>query len=606
MSINKVIYLRLRGLLVIVICIFIALVARLAYLQVYQHDYYMFRAEKNRYAKLPIPAPRGKIVDRNGNLVVTNKPGYGVYLVDMDKGYDEQTIGLLAELLEMDEEQIEEEIYKNRYTRYLPIHLKSDISYEAVAKIAENSWKLQGVNIEVQPIRFYPYRGLGAHFLGYLSKASIDEHLAEKWKDEGYDYREGDLVGQDALEKAWEPYLRGQDGEQLVETNSLGQPIEFLDRRDPVPGYDLHLTLDMGLQQAAMDALETRINALRQKGNRYTQRGSVVAIDPRDGAILAMVSYPSYDPNTVREEYGELVDDPRRPLINYAIKGTYPVGSTYKMVTAAAAMETGKINDRTVYHCGGKLSAVGDTKACHSVHGNISFYRALAASCNIYFYRAGLAAGIDSLAYYSRELGLGKYTGLTDISGEVEGVVASREYKLANFGERWYEAETMSAAIGQTYHSFTPLQLAVYTSILANGGTHYRPYMVDRVVDGDGEVILQSRPEIVHKADISAETFKIIQKGMYQVTQPGGTAYYPLRGLPVTVAAKTGSAQVSSDRNIPAHSIFVCYAPCENPVIALAVVVEYGEYGALSGTPVAQEIFEYYFRDLREGVEDPA
>ncbi len=592
---KKMMFVRFRNLLIIILCIFIALAARLAYLQVYQYDYYMNRAENNRYTKLPITAPRGKVVDRNDNLLISNRAGFGVYLVDLDKGYDSETLEFLSEILEMDIEDIEEEIYKNRYTRYLPVHLKSDISYETMSQIVERSWKLSGVNVEVQPIRHYPYNELGSHIVGYLSRGSVGEIFEEKWKEEGYNYREGDLVGQEGLEKIWETYLRGEDGEQLVETNSTGQAIDFLDRREPVPGDDLHLTLDMDLQQVAVEALEDRITMLQEQGNKYTKRGVAVALDPNTGAILALASYPSFDPNTIREDYSELSQDSRRPLVNHAIRGTYPVGSTFKMITGAAAMETGKISDRTIYHCGGTFTAVGDTKKCHGYHGNLDFYRAMAVSCNIYFYRAGLATGIDSLAYYTRELGLGKYTGFKDIYGELEGVVASREYKLDVLGEPWYAAETMSAAIGQTYHNFTPLQLAVYAANIANGGNQYRPYLVDKIVDHTGEIIMEAEPEVIHEADISPETIDALQKAMLQVTQPGGTAWYPLQDVPVAVAAKTGSAQVSAGSNIPAHSIFVSYAPFDDPEIALSIVIEYGEFGALSATPVAGEILKHFF-----------
>lgn len=600
MSANKTVFMRLRGLLIIILCIFIALTARLAYLQVYQHDYYMFRAENNRYTKLPIPAPRGSIFDSEGNRLVSNRPGFGVYLVDLDKGYDYETLEFLSEILEMEIDDIKNKIYENPYSSYMPVHLKSDISYETMAKIMENRWKLKGVNVEAQPVRHYPYNEIGAHILGYLSRASAGDLMVRKWEDEGYAYREGDLVGQAGLEQVWEAYLRGQDGEQLVETNSLGQAIDFLGREEPVPGSDLHLTLDIELQKAAMEALEDRISMLQEQGNEYTARGSAVAIDPDTGAILALASYPSYDANTILDNYTELSRDSARPLVNNAIRGTYPVGSAYKMVTAAAAMEEGKIDDRTVYHCGGTYSAVGDTRSCHSVHGNLDFYRAMAVSCNIYFYRAGLAAGIDSLAHYTRELGLGKYTGLNDIRGEREGVVASREYKLNALGEPWYAAETMSAAIGQTYHNFTPLQLAVYSANIASGGTQYRPYLVDKAVDYTGDTVSEAEPEVVHKADISPETMEALQKSMLQVTQPGGTAWYPLRDLPVDVAAKTGSAQVAAGSDIPAHSIFVAYAPYDEPEIALSIVIEYGEFGALSATPVAAEILKHYFNGQEE------
>ncbi len=592
---SKIMFNRLRVLLIIILFTFMLLGARLAYLQVYQHEYYTFRAEENRFTKLPISAARGKVFCRDGDELITNRPGFSIFLVDLDEDYDSYTIDFLSEVLEIDEEEIIEKIYDNRYTRYLPIHL-ADVDYETMSRIAEHRWKLQGVNIEVQPLRDYPYKELGAHIVGFISQAPASESMIEKWEKEGYTYKEGDVVGQQGLEKAWEAHLRGVDGEQLIETNSIGQPIDYLEREDPVPGHNLHLTFDVDLQRAAMESLEKRINQLRSEGNRYAQRGSAVAMDPNTGAILALASYPSYDPNKIREDYQELSEDTRRPLVNYTINGAYPIGSAYKMVTGAAALETGKISGHSVLHCGGSYTAVGDTKDCHSYHGNLNLYRALAVSCNIYFYRAGLAAGIDKLAYYTEEMGLGKRTGLRDIPGESEGVVASREYKEERFGERWYPAETMSAAIGQTFHQFTPLQLAVYSSILANGGQHYRPYLVDRVEDINGETVMKTEPEVFHQADLSPGAISSLQEGMRQVCRSGGTAGGHFHDFPVEVAGKTGSAQVAVGRsNIPAHSIFVSFAPYENPEIALAVVIEYGEYGALSSTPVAKDILEHYF-----------
>ncbi len=601
---GKFVLRRLRLVLITVIAVFLLLAGRLAYLQIFRHEYYWFRSEENRLTKLTLTAPRGEIYDRNGRIVVSNRPAFVLSLMDRGEGYDRESIAFLAEILEIEEEQIYRAIQGQLYMRYLPLQLQKDIDYETIARVSENRWKLQGVTIETQPIRDYVAGISAAHLLGYLNRATADESLQQELEAAGFDYRPGDLVGRTGLERVWEVYLRGRDGEQVVETNNLGQPISYYERRDPVPGHNLHLTLDLDLQQVAENALKRRIEVLRedQEYRDYVGRGAAVVLDVNSGAIRAMASWPAYDPNSLTENYAQLEKDPWDPLNNIAIAGVYPIGSTFKMVTAAAALEENKINERTRLYCGGTVTLAGDTKSCYmqTAHGTVNVYDALAISCNIFFYRTGLAVGIDSLAHYAREFGFGNPTGLRDISGEEPGIVASRESKAAlTGGEPWYEAETMSAAIGQTYHSFTPLQMANYTAMIANGGIHYRPYLVDRVTDHAGKTVLQVQPEKLRQAGISAETLAVLQEGMRRVTQSGpraGTAWYQFYDLPVTVAAKTGSAQVADvGSGIPAHSLFVGFAPFQDPEIAVAVIVEHGGVGASGATPVAREIIEYYF-----------
>ncbi|NLA25917.1 MAG: penicillin-binding protein 2, partial [Firmicutes bacterium] len=419
-------------------------------------------------------------------------------------------------------------------------------------------------------------------------------------------YKEGDFVGQEGVERTWEPSLRGIDGEQLIETNNMGQPINFLERKEPVPGNNLILTLDLDLQKAAEEALARRVQSIiKKEGSQYVGRASAVILNPNSGAILAMANYPSYDLNTFRQDYKQLSEDPKRPLVNSATQGNYPIGSTFKMVTATAALEKGVMSDRDIINCHGVVRLVGDRKTCYQsiAHGSVNFYSALALSCNIYFYHAGIRAGIDAVAHYAREYGFGSPTGLLDLPGESAGVVASREYKASvTDGEQWYPAETMSAAIGQSYNSITPLQMANYAAIIANGGTHYRPYLVQKAVDGDGRVVRETEPEPVRQAEISATTLGIIREGMRAVTRPRGTAYAYFSRLPVTSAAKTGSAEVYG--NIPAHSLCVCYAPYENPQVAMAVIIEHGGIGATGAVPVAAEIMEYFFTGMIEGVAE--
>ena len=605
---TKLMFHRVRMIFLMVICIFILLSGRLAYLQIMRHDYYLYRAEQNRFTKITLAAPRGEIFDREGRLLVTNRPGFVVSLMDMGDGYDAETIKFISEILELEEEDIYKAIRGQLYMRYLPLHLKSDLTFETIARIAEHRWRLTGVNIEVRPIRDYREDSVAAHILGYLGQGQVGPRTQELWAAAGYQYKAGDLVGQDGIERTWEPWLRGEDGEQRIETNNLGQPINYFERREPVPGYNLYLTVDLDLQRVAEEALQRRVELIQKEGNSYAGRAAAVVLDPNTGAILAMANYPSYNLNSVRQDYDLLIQDPLLPLNNSSIQGTYPVGSTFKMVTGAAVLNEGIFRERDIINCPGVITLYNSTKSCFNniAHGPVNFYDALAVSCNVYFYKAGLAAGIDKIAHYAREFGFGSPTGLNDLPGEAPGVVASQEYKAAvTGGEPWYRADTMSAAIGQIYNSFTPLQLANYTAIIANGGTHYRPYLVQKVVNNEGETVIETDPEVLRQADISDRTLAVIREAMRRATQPRGTAWYNFSKLPVTVAAKTGSAQVAAiGSGIPAHSLFVGFAPYEKPEIAVAVIVEHGGIGATGAVPAAAEIMEYYFTGTIKGVMD--
>ena len=607
---TKLMLKRVRIIFVLVIAVFILLSGRLAYLQILQHDYYWNRGERNRLTKITLVAARGEIYDRQGELLVSNRPGFVVSLMDMGEGYDQETIAFLSETLEIEEQEIYDAIKGQLYMRYLPLRLKSDITDEIIARISENRWKLKGVNIEVHPIRDYRVNDTAAHVLGYLGQGSVLPATQERWAKavDGYTYKDGDLVGQVGIEHTWEPWLRGQDGEQLIETNHLGQAIDYFDRKEPVPGYNLYLTLDLDLQKVAEEALERRVEMIKTdgKGNRLAGKATAVVMDPNTGAILALANYPSYDLNTFRQDYDRLLVDPQKPLFNTAIQGSYPGGSTYKMVAGAAVLEEGLYNERNITYCPGVITLVGATRSCYNntAHGAVNFYDAMAVSCNIYFYRAGLAAGIDRLSQYGREFGFGSPTGLTDLPGESSGILFSREYKTDVIKEMWYPADTMSVAIGQL-STFTALQLVNYVSIIANGGTHYRPYLVQSVVDSQGRVVNDTEPDALRQTQVSERTLAVLREGMRRVTQPRGTAWYHFSSLPVSVAAKTGSAQVAAvGSGIPPHSLFVGFAPFNKPEIAVAVIVEHGGLGATGAVPIAAEIMEYYFTGTIKGVMD--
>ncbi len=600
---------RTRFFISLLLLVFLLLCARLAYLQVIQYDSYWTRAEKNRLRILPITAPRGEIFDRNGEQIVTNRPGFTVSLVDLGDGYSDETIAYLTNLLHMEKGEIRDKIRSQYYRRYLPIRLKTDVSMQIVAAIAEKRMELPGVLIEVQPIRNYVYGNFSSHILGYLGEGTVAAWVEDYWQQhDDYRYRIGELVGQAGIEMAWEPFLRGIDGGIQVEINSTGQAIAEFERVDPQPGHDIYLTIDIPLQLAVERALAEAVERLVvDEGNAYAGEAAAVALDPQSGRILAIASIPSYDLNTFHRDFSILEGDRRlRPLVNKTIEEAYPVGSVFKMVTALAALEEGVVSPSDRVYCSGSITRYGATKSCFrgTAHGPLNIVEAITKSCNVFFYEMGLRVGIDSLAHYTREFGFGSPVGLTDIFGERRGVVSSREYKRDVYNEPWYPAETMDAAIGQSFQSITPLQLANYTAMVANGGTHYRPYLVEKIVDSGGEVLKMAEPEILHQLEANPVTWERIQLGMIRAALPGGTAGR-LADFPVSIAGKTGTAQAAgSGTSIPSHSLFVAYAPADNPEIALAVFVKHGGTGGTTAVPVARQILEQYFNIMPEDPEE--
>jgi penicillin-binding protein 2 len=581
---------RLRVFTFAVVFVALLLTARLAWLQIYKYDHYLVQAENNRLRDLPITATRGEIRDRNGISLATNRPGFSVSLLDLDRKKAAEVIDYLSQTLGIEKEEIQEKILKQQYKRFAPIRIANDVSPEIVAQLEERAMDLPGVIIETQPVREYPLQTLAAHVLGYVGV--IRDYQYEAMKAEGYRFT--DIIGQAGLEATYEQYLRGQDGILRVETDRFGNRVRVLERTEPVAGSDLILTLDARLQDIAERALAQVIADLREKGNTQASRGAVVALDPNSGGILAIASYPAFNPNTFFQDYNEIKADPDKPEVNKAIQGTYPVGSTFKLVGAMAALEEGVITGNSRVTCLGVKSFFGrDRRRCYAgtAHGSLNVVGALQKSCNIFFYEMGYRLGIERLAAYAKDFGFGQVTGLTDLRGEVAGVIDSKE-RRSNF----MPGDVLTATIGQG-HAITPLQLANYAAIFANGGTHYRPYLVDKAVNSQGKVVYEAKPEVLKTLPYDEKNWEIVRTGMEAVTEIGGTGSV-LRTLPVKVAGKTGSAQVSPGKI--SHSLFVGYAPAEKPEVALAVIVENGGLGGDGGVPVAKLIFEEYFAPQEE------
>jgi penicillin-binding protein 2 len=485
------------------------------------------------------------------------------------------------------------------YKKYMPVRLKTDVDFQTVSRIEES--RLPGVVIEVEPIRNYLYGNIGSHIYGYVGE--INQQELQSLKDKGY--RPGDLVGKMGLEKELEPYLKGKDGGQQVEVTSTGKPIKVLGEEPPVPGDTVYLTIDARLQQVAENALQEQLIKLQtDKVHPFpnAKKGAVVVLNVKTGEVLAMASIPDFDPNMfargiTQKEWQSIVNNPLRPMVNTAISGTYPPGSVFKMVTATAALEKKVTTESEYIYDTGVYWTIAPKKDWKpGGHGSVNIVKALAQSCNIFFYEMGRRLGIDNIENYARMYGLGKLTGI-ELPGEKAGTVAGRDYKTNTFkrpeDKIWYPAETLDAAIGQGYHSYTPLQIADYVAAVANNGYWMKPHIIKSIVDANGKVVLEKKPEVAGKLDVSAKTFEIIKKGMKGVVSPGGTAYSVFADLPISLAGKTGTAQWDTTKT--PHGWFVAFAPFDDPEIAVAVFIEQAGSGGSTGGPVAKAILEEYF-----------
>ena len=585
--------------------IFLLLAGRLAQLQILNHEYFFDRAEINKTRIMNITAPRGEIFDRQGRILATNRPGFTVSILDLERREADRVIAELAKILQMEEEEIRTHIRQQRYRQYIPVRLKSDVSDVVVAELAERRTELPGVIVEVQPLRFYPAGNLAAHVLGRTGE--ITQRQLDRWSESGYSFNPGDIVGRGGgLEEVFEPFLRGKDGRERVEVNHLTQPVRLEAREDPVPGGSIYLTLDMELQRALEMAMRKHMAARNAEDERYGLRGAAVALDPRSGAILAMVSLPDYDLNSKWQDFSSLRDDPLKPLWNRVIRGTYPAGSTFKMVTALAALEEGVLTPTEKVNSPGVFPVAGGPPKANfgrRAHGLIDVARAIQVSSNTFFFAVSQRLGIDSLERWSRKFGFGAPTGLRCVRGEVAGQVASREAKRKVSPYRWFPAETMDAAIGQGYHEITPLQLANYIAMIANSGTHFRPYLVERIISPAGGVVYQAQAEIINQITASQANWEVIQRGVKAATSLGGTAgRFRNFTYPVQIAGKTGTAEVGG--NMPPHSLFLSYAPADNPEIALAVLIENSGTGVSTAVPISWDFYEAYFSPYFEGINN--
>lgn len=593
---------RLDVLAVIIILVFVALISRLGYLQVIQGKYYGQEADGNRIRLAPIMAPRGMFYDRNGIPMVSNRPGFTVSLLPLTGPVPDDIIAKVASILNITTDEIKKKLSQHN-GKFEPVRIKSDIGPDVVTKIEERRAELPGVIIEIQPIRNYINNELAAHLFGYVSE--INDMELEKAK--AGEYKIGDIIGKFGLEKVYDRELRGTDGGNQVEVDVTGRPVNVLGRKEPIPGNNLTLTIDYKIQKAAETAIDEQLTYLQTKSEfRNAKAAAAIVMNPKTGEILAMVSRPTFNPNLFSggissKDWKLLNENPNNPMDNKAISGEYPPGSTFKLVTGAAALELGKVTPEEKILDTGKHWIIAKGNAEGEALGWINFKEALTKSDNVYFYEMGNRLGIDNLEKYARMFGLGAVTGIK-LQGESEGLVANQKYKEKVYGEEWYLSETFDAAIGQGFQLVTPLQVAVLMSEIANGGHRYRPYLVSKISSDKGETIKTFAPEEVGSIQLSNKTLGLIRESLRDVALEGGTAAQAFHDFPVSIAGKTGTAENSHGSD---HGWFIAYGPYEDPSVVVVVIVEQGGFGAGSAAPIARKILEAAFNINQTPVEAP-
>lgn len=584
---------RLHTLLVVCLVLFAVLLGRMVYLQLWRGDYYAKQSDGNRLRQSRIPAPRGIIYDSEGKELVNNLPGYAVVL-QKQSSYKPETLQRLSNLLQMPVEEINAKI-KASENFYEPILLKNNLDQQMVTKIEEQRRYMPEVMLSVQPIRNYPYHELAVHALGYVGEVSSYEIEQGLFKN----ISQGSLVGKGGLEKTYDKYLRGEDGAFMEEVDVAGNVVKHYDSVQPVPGKNLKLTIDYELQKELEAFTDKHLAFLRSSGIAPGARAAaVVAIDPRNGAVRAMVSRPGYDPNWFvhgisSKNWNSINNDPNYPMNNKVITGEYPPGSTFKIVTGSAAFELKKVGLNEPIFDGGfhpMVPTMGN--AGGEVLGWLTFIKALAMSDNVYFYELGYRVGIDNIEKYAHIFGFGERTGI-DLEGESKGLVASKKVKRKIWDEDWRLGDTFNAAIGQGFNLTTPIQLSVMLSIVANGGTKYQPYLVDSIINSDGSLFEKPKRAEGKHIDVSQQIIDYIRMGMSATTQEGGTASY-FAGLPKPIAGKTGTAENSHGRD---HGLFVAYGPVDDPELVVVCIVEQGGFGSVAAGPIVYKAFEEFFQE---------
>jgi len=586
-----------------VLAAFLLLAGRFFFLQVVHHDVYRAKAEDNRISIVPVTPNRGLIVDRNGVVIARNYSGYTLEIYPRRVASLGGAIDELAELIEIqprDRARFKKMLQETRNAESLPIRTR--LSDEEVAKFAANRYRYEGVEIKARLFRQYPYGDVASHVLGYMGRVTQDDQARFEQDGSSANYRGTDYVGKAGVEASYEHELHGTTGFEQVEIDAAGRGIRTLSRTAPVSGNDVTLTLDIRLQQVAELAFGER-------------RGALVAIEPSSGGVLALVSKPGFDPNQFVDGidpvyWGELNNSPDKPLNNRAISGVYPPGSTFKPFMALAALQLGKRTARSAIVDPGYF-IFGERRFRDSKpggHGVVDLHKSIVVSSDVYYYQLANDLGIDAIAGFMKHFGFGSRTGI-DLQGEAAGVLPSPEWKMKRFrrpaDQKWYPGETISIGIGQGYNAYTPIQLALATATLANGGTMYKPRLVEHIDQPRGGERRYVEPDLTHKAPLRAEHVDFVKRAMAGVNKEG-TGARAFAGAQYTSGGKTGTAQVIAMKQnekyeeskvaerFRDHSLFIAFAPVESPRIALAVVVENGGFGARTAAPIARTVLDYF------------
>jgi penicillin-binding protein 2 len=589
---------RITGVIMCALAAFVVLFIRLIYLQVIMGDEYRRLSLNNSIRLQSIDPARGRLYDRNSDLLVDNRPSFDVNITLKDAEPLQRTLAKLSRHLQTPADTLLSQIKQTRgASAYQPRLLKQDVGRNTLAAIEVNKFNLPGVSVDVNLRRHYIYGRMAAHLIGYLSEINPAELKSGLYPDS----RSGDLIGKFGAEKVYENSLRGKRGGRQVEVNANGLVVRILKTVDAEPGHYVFLTIDQRLQHRTEALLDGVV-------------GAAVAIEPGTGQILALASSPSFDQNVFvggisHEQWDSLISNPFRPMSNRAIQGEYPPGSTYKIITALAGLEEGVIDDQTTFNCPGYYRFGNRVYRCWKKggHGKVDIIKAVEESCDVFFYQVGQRLGVDRLAWYAKAFGLGSPTGIF-LDQEAHGLIPTAAWKKKRTGIPWQGGETLSVAIGQGFNLATPLQMAVLAATVGNGGNRYRPMILSSIKLADGQILQKNEPRLTGKLPISPVNLDLVKLGLWKVVNGENGTARGSRLADIDMSGKTGTSQVISrkegetisEEDVPihlrAHAWFVAYAPSEQPTIAVAVVVEHGEHGSGAAAPIAREMIKTYLR----------
>lgn len=609
---------RIVALAVAIVAIFAVLVWRLADTQLKNGAYYEYLANLNQLRTIPVTAPRGLLYDRNGIVIARNRPSFVVEVVPMQLRDPNAEMRELAKILMVPEAQLWQRLLHQNGVTYKdfdalasavplgPVTIVEDLSTATVGRFSERADELPGMSVELVPVRQYPYGTLASHAMGYVGQISQSQY--EQLKSKGY--TPNDAIGEDGLEMTYDSLLRGKPGGRKIKVNSAGEAVASVGDFAPTPGDNLDLTLDWPLQRAAETAVANQIKIVSgETGHRVG--GSAIVEDPDTGAILALVSQPNFDPNDFAagikaKRYSGYLNDPLLPLFDRAVSGAYPTGSTFKIITSSAALQSGLLDEESTRFCGGAYDLNGfifndDTAGGH---GTLTIRPAISRSCDVFFFQVGNELGIARLDKYAAAYGIGKKTGI-DIPGETSGTLPSPAWKEKVVKDQWYSGDTVNMSIGQGFLEASPVQMLRVVGAVANGGELYAPYLVADARDPQGRVVKRFEPRPEGNVGVSESNLKIIRAGMLgAIEDPAGTAHnVDIPGF--HYAGKTGTAENFPTVDNPQgrnHAWFVCYAPYDHPKIAVVVFMDQsGGFGAVNAAPVAQAIVTAYFHLKQSG-----